>query len=103
MPIAALTQDGLVLVTGRYGLRSQWRVDVSEQTYLEPIESTLEPDVSRQKGLLQPLDLDASPFADSGYAGWVECERGRFLCANYINDDAPLAQIRGYRFGLDDF
>jgi hypothetical protein len=22
---------------------------------------------------------------------------------NYINDDAPMAQIRGYRFGLEDF
>jgi sialidase-1 len=71
--------------------------------YLEPIESALEPDVSRQKGLLLPLDLDASPFADSGYTGWVEYERGRFLCANYINDDSPLAQIRGYRFSVDDF
>jgi len=50
-----------------------------------------------------PLDLDASAFADSGYTGWVEYERGRFLVANYINDDAPLAQIRGYRFGLEDF
>ena len=157
MPIAGLTQDGLVLVTGRFGLRSQWRVDRSEQTrkirlakrtivipkvkgnaanerfverfershntaeteseivmatggtsvhtfaYLEPIESALEPEVSQQKGLLLPLDLDTSPFADSGYTGWVEYERGRFLCVNYINDDAPLAQIRGYRFGLDDF
>jgi hypothetical protein len=30
-------------------------------------------------------------------------EPGRFLVANYINNDAPLAQIRGYRFGLEDF
>ena len=71
--------------------------------HLEPIETALEPEVSQQKGLLLPLDLDTSPFADSGYTGWVEYERGRFLCVNYINDDAPLAQIRGYRFGLDDF
>jgi len=157
MPIAGLTQDGFVLVTGRYVLRSQWRVDMSEQTrktrlakrsivvpkikghaanerfverlprghntaeseseiiiatggtsvhtfaFLEPTESALEPDLKRQKGLLLPLDLDTSPFADSGYTGWVEVERGEFLCANYINDDAPLAQIRGYRFGLSDF
>ena len=50
-----------------------------------------------------PLDLDASSWADSGYTGWVEYERGKFLAVNYINDDAPLAQIRGYRFGLEDF
>jgi len=157
MPIAGLTQDGFILITGRYGLRSNWRVDMSEETlqkrlakrtivipkikghpenerfvasiqprrgtvetddeivmaaggtsvhtfaFLEPVDSALSPDLADQKGLLLPLDLDNSPFADSGYTGWVEYERGKFLCANYINDDAPLAQIRGYRFGLDDF
>ncbi len=157
MPIAGLTTDGLILITGRYGLESNWRVDMSEETFqkrlakrtivipkvkghpenerfiasvtggpntietedeivmaaggtsvhtfafLEPIESALSPDLGDQKGLLLPLDLDNSPFADSGYTGWVEYERGRFLCANYINDNAPMAQIRGYRFGLEDF
>lgn len=157
MPIAGLTQDGLILITGRYALRSHWRVDMSEKTrqerlakrtivvpkikgheanerfvdslprghhvaetqtelilaggstsvhtfaFLEPVESALQPDVTHQQGLLLPLDLDRSPFSDSGYTGWVETERGQFLCVNYINDDAPLAQIRGYRFGLDDF
>ena len=71
--------------------------------FIEPIQSALSADKAEQKGLLLPLDLDASAFADSGYTGWVEYERGRFLVANYINDDAPLAQIRGYRFGLEDF
>ena len=157
MPIAGLTRDGLVLVTGRYGVPSTWRVDMSQEmwqkrvakrsivipkvrglpvnerfiaaiergpqvqetneevvigmggssvhtfAFLEPVESALCTDRTRQKGLLLPLDLDASPFADSGYTGWVEYERGRFLVANYIVDDAPLAQIRGYRFGLEDF
>ena len=71
--------------------------------FIEPVESALSAEKAQQKALLLPLDLDASPFADSGYTGWVEYERGRFLVANYINDDAPLAQIRGYRFGLEDF
>ncbi|MBS11216.1 MAG: hypothetical protein CME19_06410 [Gemmatimonadetes bacterium] len=157
MPVAGLTQDGQVLVTARFGLRSRWRVDESDETlsarlakrtivipkvdvgeanrrfvqnvgsgphiletddeiviaaggtsvhtyaFLEPIESALSPDLGSQKGLLLPLDVDASPFADSGYSSWVEVERGKFLCVNYINDDAPMAQIRGYRFGLEDF
>ena len=157
MPIARLTQDNLVLVTGRFGVPGRWRVDMSEETwekriakrgivipkvadnaanmrfvdavertpymketetelvlgvggssihtfaFLEPIESALNPNLGEQKGLVLPLDLDASPFADSGYTGWVEYERGKFLAVNYINDDAPLAQIRGYRFGLEDF
>lgn len=72
--------------------------------FIEPLESALEPDVNEQKGLLLPLDLDRNNLgADSGYTGWVETEPGRFLLANYINDDAPMSQIRGYRFGLDDF
>jgi hypothetical protein len=154
MPIAGLTQDGLVLITARYGLPCSWRVDTSpeawkrriamrsivipkvpvneafvaglsagpqmEETeteiiigqggrsvhtfaFIEPVESALEPDTAAQKGLLLPLDLDTSEHADSAYTGWVEYERGKFLVANYINDDAPLAQIRGYRFGLGDF
>jgi sialidase-1 len=157
MPVGGLTRDGLVLVTGRYGVNSNWRVDMSAAAweerfakrgivipkvagheanerfvasiergshlletdteiimglggspvhtfaFLEPVESALCPDTSGQKGLLLPLDLDVSPFADSGYTGWVEYEPGRFLVANYIVDDAPLAQIRGYRFSLDDF
>ena len=76
---------------------------VHTYAFLEPIESALSPDLGSQKGLLLPLDVDASPFADSGYSSWVEVERGKFLCVNYINDDAPMAQIRGYRFGLEDF
>ena len=157
MPIAGLTAHGLILITGRYGLPCQWRVDMSSQTwasriakrgivipktpssasnrrfisrvqrnsrmietdtelvigmggtsihtfaFLEPVESALCPERSGQQGLLLPLDVDTSPYADSGYTGWVETEPGRFLVANYINDDAPLAQIRGYRFGLEDF
>ena len=72
--------------------------------FLEPLESALEPDVKNQKGLLLPLDLDNNNLgADSAYTGWVEFSPGRFLVANYINDDAPMAQIRGYRFGLEDF
>ena len=155
MPIAGLTQDGLILITARYGLQCSWRVDMSEATwqkriarrsivvpkvpnntemiariqpgpnilenddeiviasgsssvhtfaFIEPLESALSGERSDQKGLLLPLDLDANNLsADSGYTGWVEYERGKFLVANYINDDAPLAQIRGYRFGLEDF
>ena len=155
MPIAGLTDGGLVMTTGRYCQPCNWRVDMSADTmrrrlgrrsvviprvaanedfvarlsegpgvsftedevvmatgcgtvhtfaFLEPLESALEPDVSKQEGLMLPLDLDRNNLgADSGYTGWVETEPGRFLVVNYINDDAPMAQIRGYRFGLDDF
>jgi len=154
MPIAGVTQDGFVMVTGRYGVPGNWRpiesaelwqtrlakrgivipkvpeteafvadfergphtaetadelligqggASVHTFAFLEPVESALATEKDAQKGAVLPLDLDASPFADSGYTGWVEYERGRFLVVNYINDDAPMAQIRGYRFGLEDF
>lgn len=155
MPVAGFTQDGFMLITGRLGLRSCWRVDMSAETwqrrlarrtiviprvpaneafitrrqpepselvtddevivaaggssvhtfaFLETLESALNPDKATQKHLLLPLDLDANNLgADSDYAAWVEYERGKFLAVNYINDDAPMAQIRGYRFGLEDF
>jgi hypothetical protein len=154
MPIAGVTQDGFVMVTGRYGVPGNWRpiesaelwqtrlakrgivipkvpeteafvttlergphtaetadeliigqggASVHTFAFLEPVDSALATQKSEQKGAVLPLDLDASPFADSGYTGWVEYERGRFLVVNYINDDAPMAQIRGYRFGLEDF
>ena len=72
--------------------------------FLEPLASALEADLDRQDGLLLHLDHDRNNIScDSGYTGWVEYERGRFLAANYINDDAPMAQIRGYRFSVEDF
>ena len=155
MPIAGLTQDGLMMTTGRFCYSSTWRIDMTPATwekrfkrrtivvprvpeteefvarlprspalmltpseaimgtggtsvhtfaFIEPMESVLAPDVGDQKGLLLPLDLDASNLgADSGYTGWVEYDNGKFLVVNYINDDAPLAQIRGYRFSIEDF
>ena len=38
MPIARLTEDRLVLITGRYGLPSRWRVDMSEKTWELPLQ-----------------------------------------------------------------
>jgi sialidase-1 len=48
------------------------------------------------------LDHDRAVHADSGYTGWVEIEDGEIFMVNYIRDLAPFAQIRGYRFSLDD-
>jgi len=49
-----------------------------------------------------PISYDRSPKSDMGYSGWVELEDGRFYVVNYLLDDAPLAQIRGYEFTWDD-
>ena len=49
-----------------------------------------------------PLDYDRSPESDTGYTGWVQFDDGEIYIVNYIVDDAPKAQIRGYALGMDD-
>lgn len=102
-PVAHLTRSGMVLITYRHqiGGASPWAKNVF--AFLESTHSALEPDRNKQNGILLPLDHDRSPKPDSGYTGWVETAPGEFLAVTYINDDAPMAQIRGYRFREPDF
>lgn len=102
-PVAHLTQSGKVMVTYRYqiGGASPWAKNTF--AYLESVESAAQPDRQKQCGVVMPLDHDRSPKSDGGYTGWVETAPGRFLVVNYIVDDAPKAQIRGYRFAESDF
>ena len=50
-----------------------------------------------------PLDYDRSPVSDTGYSGWVQFDDGEIYVVNYIVDDAPNGQIRGYSLRLEDF
>ncbi len=50
-----------------------------------------------------PIDFDRSSESDTGYSGWVQFEDGEVYIVNYIMDDAPKAQIRGYALRMDDF
>ena len=49
------------------------------------------------------LDCDRSVHRDAGYSGWVQLPSGEILVVDYINDDAPLAQIRGYLVSRSDY
>ena len=49
------------------------------------------------------IDIDRSVHRDSGYSGWVLLENGDMYVVDYINDDAPLAHIRGYRISRSDY
>ena len=49
------------------------------------------------------LDIDRSVHRDSGYSGWVQLPSGDIFVVDYINDDAPLAQIRGYLVWRSDY
>ena len=48
------------------------------------------------------LDVDRSVHRDSGYSGWAELESGDIYVVDYVNDDAPLAHIRGYLVNRSD-
>jgi sialidase-1 len=50
-----------------------------------------------------PIDHDRSVFADGGYSGWVNLPGGDVFMVQYIVDDAPMAQIRGYRISSSDY
>ena len=49
------------------------------------------------------IDHDRSPHPDGAYNGWVNLPNGDIYVAQYINDDAPMAQIRGYRISRSDW
>ena len=123
-PVAGLLPSGKMLVTYRYrqagsngnfhaaqqsaestwvekGYVSYWARNVF--AYLETIESAKARDLDQQGGVILPLDHDRSPRSDGGYTGWVALHDGTIFCVNYIVDDAPMAQIRGYWFDESDF
>ena len=50
-----------------------------------------------------PIDFDRSAASDTGYSGWVQFEDGEIYIVNYIVDDAPKGQIRGYSLHMSDF
>lgn len=102
-PVAHLTQSGKVMITYRHypGGAGPWAKNTF--AFLETVESALEPNRAKQSGTVLPLGHDRNPKSDGGYTGWVETAPGEFLVMNYIKDDAPMAQIRGYRFKEADF
>ena len=52
---------------------------------------------------LFPIDYDRSIASDYGYSGWVQLSDGDIYAVQYIVDDAPKAQIRGYRIQRSDW
>ena len=122
-PSAGLLPSGKVLVTyryrqagssgeyvaGRQSATATWedkRVSYWARNvfaYLETVESAKERELSKQGGIILPLDHDRSPRSDGGYTAWAVLHDGSIFCVNYIVDDAPMAQIRGYWFDESDF
>jgi sialidase-1 len=105
-PVAGWLQDGQILITHRFmqggkGWTGWWTQNLFAA--LTDRESALALCREEAHTRILPLDFDRSFQSDTGYSGWVQFEDGEIYVVNYILDDAPKAQIRGYALRLEDF
>jgi sialidase-1 len=104
-PVGGLLAGGRVMITHRFlhgGKGWGWR---TQNTFaaLTDVASCLARQRSEARVRIMPLDFDRSPQADTGYTGWVQFSDGEIYVVNYILDDAPKGQIRGYSLTEADF
>ncbi|MCF7687755.1 MAG: glycoside hydrolase [Cephaloticoccus sp.] len=105
-PTAGWLKDGRALITCRLMQGGKGWVGWWTQNTLACLtdkESLLAPTREEAHTRILPLDYDRSPESDTGYTGWVQFDDGEIYVVNYILDDAPKAQIRGYSLTLEDF
>lgn len=105
-PVAGWLKDGNALITHRFmqgglGWTGWWTQNFFAA--LTDKNSVLAPHRKAAHTRILPVDFDRSPASDTGYSGWVQFEDGEIYIVNYIVDDAPKGQIRGYALQLDDF
>lgn len=105
-PVAGMLRDGRILITYRFmqggkGWPGWWTQNLFAA--LTDAPSALAESRNEAHARILPLDFDRSPQSDTGYSGWVQFEDGEIYVVNYIMDDAPRAQIRGYSLRLSDF
>lgn len=107
-PVSGYLNDGRIMITYRF-LHGGGRMGSSfmpAQTFMAAItneESALGLRRVDSGVRIMPIDYDRSQHSDFGYSGWVQFDDGEIYIAQYIVDDAPKAQIRGYSFYPDEF
>lgn len=104
-PVAGVLKSGHVLIVHRYmhggkGWVGWW----TQNTFAAwtDVESVLAPRRCDARCRIMPIDFDRSAESDTGYTGWVQFDDGEIYVVNYILDDAPKGQIRGYAFREQD-
>lgn len=105
-PVAGMLKSGKILITYRFmqggkGWLGKWTQNFFAA--ITDVESVKARERREQWTRIMPIDFDRSPVADLGYSGWVQFEDGEIYIVNYIVDDAPKAQIRGYSITEKDF
>lgn len=105
-PVAGILQSGKILITYRFMQGGKGWVGTWTQNFfaaLTDVESAKARERSEQWTRIMPVDFDRSPVSDLGYSGWTQFEDGEIYIVNYIVDDAPKGQIRGYSVREKDF
>lgn len=105
-PVAGLLQSGQILITYRFMQGGKGWLGKWTQNFFAAItdqESAKALERREQWTRILPIDFDRSPVADLGYSGWVQFDDGEIYVVQYIVDDAPMGQIRGYSLREEDF
>lgn len=105
-PVAGLLASGRVMITHRFlqggkGWLGWWTQNFFAA--LTDVESCLGSQRAGARCRILPIDFDRSAASDTGYSGWVQFDDGEIYIVNYIVDDAPKAQIRGYSIRESEF
>ncbi|TLS53340.1 exo-alpha-sialidase [Paenibacillus antri] len=105
-PVAGLLNSGSVLITYRFMQGGKGWLGTWTQNFFAALTdqaSARATERREQWTRILPIDFDRSPAADLGYSGWVQFEDGEIYVVQYIVDDAPKGQIRGYSIREEDF
>lgn len=94
-PKIGCLSDGRYLISYRYSIGGSTPFHTS-MIAVTNADSILNPEYMACSCRLYHLDTDNSLLPDTGYTGWVERKGGHLFCVNYIRDDWPRGQIRGY-------
>lgn len=104
-PVGGRLQDGTYLVTYRFMQGGKGWLGSWTQNFFGAFTDTaslLSLKRSGSTARIFPIDYDRSDKSDLGYSGWVQFDDGEIYVVNYIVDDAPKAQIRGYAFRKEE-
>lgn len=105
-PVAGWLQNGQIMITHRFiqgGKRGFFGGHQNFFAALTDRESVLARTRDDAQTRILPIDFDRSAASDTGYSGWVQFDDGEIYIANYVMDDAPKGQIRGYALQMEDF
>lgn len=104
-PVARMLQSGNIMMTHRFYQGGPTGYGTNQNLFAAYMntETALATEYKKQWIRVLPIDYDRSPVADNGYSGWVQFDDGEIYIVQYIADDSPNCQIRGYSLREDAF